>query len=358
MRAEKITLRNFRSYEERTFEFSDGVNAVCGANAAGKTNLLEAIYYFAAGKSFRAPLSSDLVRTGTQKAEITLEYSNVYGTSNIGAEIRKSGKKTFNKNGVPLLLMSEFLGRFRVVLFTPEHLNIAKGAPEHRRKLIDYALCQLQPRFVATLNEYNKWRMQKNSLLKPSFDDSGKEELLGIINERMASLGAVITVQRYKYLSELQKRANEIQKTMSGGREDLELIFKSQVTVEEMTVEQVRNGYAELFERRARVEREQHTAMFGPHKEDFGININGAPIRSYGSQGQQRTAVLSIKLAEGVLSYNVTGEYPVYLFDDVLSELDADRRKAMLGRIPDKQIIITACDDNLPIKNIARMIRI
>ena len=235
--------------------------------------------------------------------------------------------------------LSDYLGAFRAVVFTPDHLHLVKGAPENRRRFLDMAICQSFPRYVSSLSEYSRLLAQKNALLRGGM---ANDELLGVYNERMAACGAVITVNRRKYLRRLEEQASPFHGEMSAQRETLSLSYSTQAEGE--TLEELREGYERLFEGRKAAEKTRGLALAGPHKDDFCVQINGRNARLYASQGQQRTAVLALKLAEGELSRRLTGEYPVFLFDDILSELDAGRRAYLLGSLGRLQVIITGCE--------------
>lgn len=337
-----LYLKDWRNGEENTLSFSPETTLICGENAAGKTNILEGICFFAAGKSFRGCKDKELIRFGCDGGAADIVYTSGGNTNKMGVRLKKNAKKTFLKNGTPISKLSEFLGAFRCVIFNPDHLDLVKGSPEGRRRFTDMAICQSFPRHVAALNEYNRLLIQKNAHLK---GDLIVPELLDVYDERMAVLAANITVNRRKYLAALEESAKKFLYDMSAEREELALMYVSQA--EGSSTAEIRECYKALFKAKRQAETEKRMTLCGPQKDDFIILINRRSAKVYGSQGQQRSVVLALKLAEGEISKELTGEYPVFLLDDVLSELDETRREYILNRIHGRQVIITGCDESL-----------
>ena len=343
MNIQKLSLRNFRNAIESDIEFSEGVNVICGANAAGKTNILEAIFYFAAGKSFRNCKDRELIRFGSDKSNIAMRFATGNNSIKMSAAFSKGGRRVIKIGESAPLKMTEYIGRFRAVIFTPDHLSLVKGSPENRRRFLDLAICQSFPRYAPTLSEYNRVLAQKNALLKRG---NVIDELLSVYNERLASLAAVITVNRKKYVSKLEEEAKKFLFDMSGGKEELTLTYQTQAGDFE-TQEELREKYNNLFLEKMQTEKERFLSLYGAHKDDFVVSINKKSARMYGSQGQQRSVVLALKLAEGELSSKLTGEYPVFLLDDILSELDKDRKDYILSKTTGRQVIITGCESEI-----------
>ena len=340
MRVERLALRSLRNAAESDIEFSPGVNVICGSNAAGKTNILEAVFYFAAGKSFRNCKDRELISFGQDKANIAIRFETGSNIKRMSATLSKGGRRAIRIGESGPLKLSEYIGVFRAVIFTPDHLSLVKGAPENRRRFLDLAICQSFPRYAATLSEYNRILAQKNALLKRG---NVIDELLSVYNERLASLAAVITVNRRKYIAKLEEEAKKFLFDMSGGKEELCLNYQTQAGELE-TQEEIKERYKALFAEKAEQEKEKFISLYGTHKDDFSVSINKKSAKMFGSQGQQRSVVLALKLAEGELSAKLTGEYPVFLLDDILSELDRDRKEYILSRITDRQVIITGCE--------------
>lgn len=343
MQVEHLSLRSFRNAVESDISFSSGVNVICGANAAGKTNILEAIFYFAAGKSFRNCKDRELITFGCDKGNIVMRFKGNNATQKMSATLSKSGRRSIRLGESAPLKMTEYIGRFRAVIFTPDHLSLVKGSPENRRRFLDLAICQSFPRYASTLSEYNRVLAQKNALLKRG---SVIDELLDIYNEKLASLAATLTVNRRKYIAKLEEEAKKFLFDMSGGKEELALNYQTQAGELE-TQEEIKEKYISLFAEKMQYEKEHFLSHYGAHKDDFSVVINKKSARMYGSQGQQRSTVLALKLAEGELSAKLTGEYPVFLLDDILSELDKDRKEYILSRITDRQVIITGCESEI-----------
>ncbi len=337
-----LKLKDFRNGEENYIEFDSGINVICGANAAGKTNILESIFYFASGKSFRNCKDRELIRFGCDKSNIEMGFTSGSFQRRMSATLSKGARRVIRIGESQPLKLSEYIGQFRAVIFTPDHLSLVKGAPENRRKFLDLAICQSFPRYAGTLSEYNRVLAQKNALLKRG---NVINELLDVYNERLAALGAIITVNRRKYISKLEQEAMGFILDMSGGKEKLSLSYSTQAGESE-TQEEIKEKYYKLLSEKMETEKERFLSLYGIHKDDFNVYINKKSVRMYGSQGQQRSTVLSLKLAEGELSKNLTGEYPVFLLDDILSELDKDRKEYILSRITERQVIITGCDSD------------
>jgi len=330
MKASNLELYNFRNYEYEEISFQGGVNIIHGENGMGKTNILEAIYYFSYGRSFRSG-GKEVIKDGEKESRISLSFEN--RERNLKSDIKfLSGKrKEIYINEIELKKTSQLLGNFICVLFTPDEMGIIKGMPEARRKFCDSSIMPLRPRFIKELIKYRNILAQKTALLK-----SRQYETLDIWNEKLAEAGMKIMNLRSSYIERINKKAAEIQKEISGGREELSLIYSPSVKLGENYLEKL----AEYKEK----EKENLFCMVGVHRDDIDILINGKLAKNYASQGQIRTAILSLKLAETEIIKEETGEYPVMLLDDILSELDKSRREFLISHIKGKQIIITCTD--------------
>lgn len=339
-----FTAESYRNIERAALSFRPGVNLLFGNNAQGKTNVLEGIYTFARGKSFRAASDADQVRFGE------LGFSIGIGFASEGRERTLSyryydGTRVRKKNGAPVTL-HEMIGLFRAVLFCPEHLSLVKGGPSERRAFLNIALCQLDARYLSALSDYQKNLENRNAILKAA-QKSGYLDArqLDAFSHGMAVAAAVIYERRREYIDRLSFYARAHAREMSGGREEITLRYLSDA--EELVSANggdVTAAYLSLFSQSIPRECAAGTSLFGPHRDDMDILLGDISLRSFGSQGQQRTAVLALKLAEGALSEERTGECPVYLFDDVLSELDEGRRAYILSDMKGKQMILTACE--------------
>ncbi len=343
MEIEKLVLSGFRNAIDSEIEFDSGVNVICGANAAGKTNILEAIFYFASGKSFRNCKDRELITFGRDKCTMQMRFRSGGFSERMTATLSKGSRRAISIGESGPLRMQEYIGRFRAVVFTPDHLGLVKGAPESRRRFLDLAICQSFPRYAPTLSEYNRVLAQKNALLRRG---NANDDLLDVFNDRLAMLAASISVNRRKYVRRLEESAKRFLLDMSDGKEELTLHFQTQ-SGEDGSMDEVRERYRALFDEKKEYEKERFSSLYGAQKDDFTAYINKKSAKMYGSQGQQRSVVLSLKLAEGELSADLTGERPVFLLDDILSELDRDRKEFVLSHISDRQVIITGCESEV-----------
>lgn len=349
MKVKEISLKNFRSFEKFSCSFTDGTNIILGENATGKTNILEGIFVFATAKSFRGGKEAEMIRFGENNCESEILFEDRYGENRLKLCLRRNKGKLLLRNSMPVSKVSEYVGQFRAVIFTPDHLNLAKGSPEFRRRFIDMAICQSFPKYVSALNEYSRLSAQKNALLRKSHELSANaSRMIDVYNEKMAVSAGIISVNRQKYIKALSSQSRIFHREISSEKETLSLEYITNAGNEEYTKEEYTERYIKLYSEKKETESYRGMCLFGPQKDDFKILINDKNSRYFSSQGQQRTAVLCLKLAEGELSKELCGEYPVFLLDDVLSELDDERKKRLIMRIPKKQVIITGCDmDNM-----------
>lgn len=344
MLANSLKLIDFRNNPYSEIEFTDGVNVLYGENAAGKTNILEAIFYFASGKSFRSCKDKELIRFGCDAAAAFLDFTDRQKSAQIGVKLYKNHRREFEMNGNRLTKLSEYLGAFRAVVFTPDHLSLVKGQPDNRRRFIDLAICQSYPRYVTYLNEYNRILAQKNALLRSEAEDGFKYDMLTVYNEKMALSAGAISFNRRRFLKQLEGLAAAEHTEISGGSEQLLLKYNGCLEDETAGAEETRRAMKAYLDSKADAEIVRRMCLFGVHKDDFSVYLNGKNAKFFASQGQQRSAVLSLKLAEGEMSHRITGEYPVFLFDDILSELDSNRRAIILKKTEGRQVIITGCE--------------
>ena len=343
-----LRLRGFRNYEDFFCEFSPGVNLICGQNAQGKTNLLEAIVYLSQGSAFRTRKEAELIRFGAEFAELEARVQS-YDREQTLRAVMFSGRRPRQLwlSGVKQKSRESMNGILGTVLFCPEDLLVLKKGAAERRRLLDDALCQLRPRYASALEEYNRILQQKGAALRAQAESPGYLAVLPEYNERMARLGAQLIVTRAKYLRELERRAAAFHLDFSGGREQLTLTYQTVSTVTDPFAP-LQTVYEQLKahqESHYRAEIESMQCLSGPHKDDFDAALGGLSIRAFGSQGQTRTAAISLKLAERDIFEMDTGELPVLLLDDVLSELDAGRQDFVVNHIRRGQVFITCCDE-------------
>lgn len=345
----------FRNIENETVTFSPGVNLLYGNNAEGKTNLLEAIYYFARGKSFRGAIDRELC--GFSKPFYEIEASFTGGGRQRTLLYRYGGKEKIRKiNGAPADSAADMIGHFRAVLFHPEHLSLVKGSPALRREFMNIAISQVDPSYISVYAAYQKILDNRNSLLKMASKGLPIEgDEIAVWSERLASYAARIAFARYRYIERLAPYAHNILSDISAGRENLNISYECEFQDE--TIPILSEMYATLFMSDIRREIAAGFTVFGPHHDDIGITIGNHPAREFASQGQQRSITLAMKLSEGEVSNDISGEYPVFLFDDVMSELDSGRRQYLLSSLGERQLIVTACDErDFTVEN-ARLIK-
>ena len=342
MQVHELKLRDFRNYTEEIISFGDGVNILYGDNAQGKTNILEAVYLFSMGKANRARKDIELIRHGQDKAELSLTFSDKERESIAEIVLFKNRRKTIAVNEIPVRKNSELVGRFRVVYFGPEYLGLVKEGPAVRRKNIDILISQLRPRYFSALGDMKKLIESKNALLKM---DNPNQAMLEILNEKLCSVSAEIIFCRFQYLNRIGAIATELQNEISSSSETLLVKYQSCVgDVAEKSHEEIQACLRERLAEAFRRELDLRESVIGPHREDIAYFINGQDAKAFASQGQQKTIVLVQKLAEVELMYQETGELPVLLLDDIMSELDKKRQSFILNRIRDMQILITCTD--------------
>ena len=345
MYIKKLRLKNFRNYADGALEFSPLTNIIYGNNAQGKTNILEAVYLFSQGRSHRAKSDRELVRFGSDFAGIYAEFEDSHRSYNAKFQITQNGHKAVMINHVGISKLSQLMNYLNVVMFSPEDLSIVKGSPTARRRFADSAICQLYPSYLAALMEYNKVLSQKSSLLKTLKYRDGNDTMLSVWNQQLAASAVKIISSRLEFAKCIDVGARLIQSDIS--KEDLKIVYNPSVRTEEITEEAV----YDFFQSRASREIDAASPLYGVQRDDFDIYINGRDSKLYASQGQQRTAALSMKIAQSEYINDIKGEYPVLLLDDIMSELDINRRMYLSERIRNKQVIITATDTDLAQKD-------
>ncbi len=347
MTLKQIELTDFRNIEHLKIYPSDNLTVICGKNGQGKTNLLESIWMLTGAKSFRGAKDSELIRQGCEFAKIKSivdidERANDEKEINITVCQTKDQKK-YRKatiNGVEYARAAQIAGTVNCIVFEPNHLRIIKGSPDGRRKFLDTALCQLYPQYLANLRKYTRLTAQKNALLKNYKTTNGAADMLDIYNEKLAECGEIITKKRTQYISNTHDNIVKNYDEISMGAEKLSIKFNPCFNADKES----------LFEVLTQNKQRDINASFctkGPHREDFTIYIDDKESKIYASQGQQRSAVLSLKLAEAAECYNVTAQSPIVLLDDVLSELDDSRQSFLLNNIKNNQTFVTSCDKAL-----------
>ncbi len=348
MICKRIEYRDYRNIESAAIDLSPEVTILYGKNAQGKTNMLEGVYLFAQGKSHRSGRDSELIRFGAEASGLSMRYESAGRENTLSLEIPARGHKIPYKNGVRLDRLSEMIGNFRAVLFSPEHLSIIKSGPSERRAFLDVAISQLRPVYMRTLQRYNTILLQRNALLKGA--KLGRDiSTLEAWSCGLAEYAAKIAVVRAEYAEKLSVIASELYADMTGRREQISISYHgtSRIGGDYGSEERVREIYLRQLTENTEREITLGSTQYGIHKDDVDIMLNGREAKFFASQGQQRSIVLTMKLAEGEFSKCETGEYPVFLLDDILSELDPARRSYIVSGIKDRQVIITSCDTSV-----------
>ena len=334
MYIEKIKLQNFRNYEQLELSLNKDINIIYGNNAQGKTNILEAIFLSSFGKSFRTNKEKEMIRFNEQRCLVEIFYQKKNRDGKVKIEI--STKKQISLNGVKLKKLSELLGNINIVIFTPDDINILKDGPASRRRFLDMMIGQLRPNYVYNLNMYLKTIEQRNNYLRQIREENKPEEMLEIWDENLAEYGEKIYIYRNEFIKKLLNKINNIHKNITDAKEEIRIEYLSNCDNKE--------NYLKLLKERRKLDIIKGYTTKGIHRDDFVIYINDKEVSTYGSQGQNRTAVLSLKLSELQVVYDEIGEYPILLLDDFMSELDEVRRKNFLNNIKNTQVILTGTD--------------
>jgi len=327
-----LELENFRNYKSLNIEFDKGVNILYGDNAQGKTNILEAIYVSATTKSHKGAKDKEIINFEAEEAHIKTYLDKEGLERRVDMHLRKSKSKGIAIDTVRLKKAAQLLGLLNVVFFSPEDLSIIKDAPAQRRRFVDMELCQLDQSYLYDLNQYNKIIAQRNKLLKDMYNNQDLKNMLGIWDMQIITYGQKIIKRRRLFVDQLNEIIDEIHFKLSGGKERIKVEYAPYVS---------EDNFEEMLKKAREKDIKLKSTSVGPHKDDFIFIVNGIDIRTYGSQGQQRTAALSLKLSEIELVKKITGDNPVLLLDDVLSELDSNRQNHLLNNIGDIQTIIT-----------------
>ncbi len=334
MYIKKIKLNNFRNYTGQEIEFNKNINIIYGDNAQGKTNILEAIFLSSFGKSFRTSKEKELIKFGQDKLLVETEYQKKDRDGKIKVEI--GNKKQIAVNGIKIKKLSEILGNINIVIFTPEDINILKNGPASRRRFLDMMIGQLRPKYVYYLNLYIQTLEQRNNYLKQIKEENKPQEMLEIWDEKLAEYGEKVYEYRKEFVDKIIKKINHIHKKITDEKEELKIEYTSSCNKKET--------YLKLLKERRKLDIIKGFTTKGIHRDDFVIYINEKEVGIYGSQGQNRTVILSLKLSELNVIYDEIGEYPILLLDDFMSELDEKRRRNFLENIENTQVIITGTE--------------
>ena len=352
MLVRELTFRGFRNLHQGRWTPDAGVNILHGDNAQGKTNLLEACWLFTGSRSFRGAKDSEMVTFGQEEAALSMDFYAAGRDQQADILIRDRRQVTLN--GVKLPSAARLAGQFCGVVFSPAHLSLIKDGPDGRRRFVDGAYCQLKPAYVGSLTEFHKALVQRNAFLKQTREKGGlnteRQELLELWNSTLAVAAARVTTARCHYMDTIQPLAAAIYDGLSGGREQLTVAWNSPAYTVGATPADIARCWLEQFQQSARADVAAGFSTVGPHREDMQLLLDGTPARIYGSQGQQRSVVLALKLAEAALLEQVTGETPVAFLDDVMSELDVSRQDYILNHIHGWQVFITGCEPSATLR--------
>ena len=348
MKVDALELEDFRNYRRLEGAFSPGVNVIYGENAQGKTNLLESIAYLSTASSHRARYDRELIRLEAESASIKASVEARERIFRLEVMLRRGGRRQLVSNGVRLKTAEALSGVLKTVLFCPEDLSLIRAGAAERRRLLDECICQLRPRYAAALSQYKRLYEHKTRILRDWEEKPALLDTLDDFSHQMAQAGAVLIHYRAHFIRRLQEAAAAVHTDFSGGREHLELGYSTVKTVRS-PIGSTQDIFEDVLEHQRshrQAELEARQCLTGPHKDDLLVTLNGLEAKIYASQGQTRTAALSLKLGCREIFFHDTGEWPVLLLDDVLSELDRRRQEFVLHRITGGQVFITCCGDD------------
>ncbi len=344
MNVENIRLINFRNYENLDFKLNKNLNIFIGDNAQGKTNLIEAIYICATGKSFRTNRDREIISFSKNEGYVGIDINLENYSKFIEVKLHRDKAKRIRINKTELESFKDLDSGLNVVLFTPEELKIVKGGPHERRNFLDMGISQIKPVYSYNINKYKKILYQRNNLLRSSRFKKDLKELLHVFDNQIVKIASEIILNRYEYTERLNSISYNIHKDITQEKEDLNLKYISNVPILEDRVEMEKN-YLNLMKKNLERDMEYCTTSIGPHRDDIGIDLNEKDAKTYGSQGQQRTIILSLILSQVELLKEEKGTYPVLLLDDVFSELDESRRNYLTGFFKNIQTFITTTEE-------------
>jgi DNA replication and repair protein RecF len=342
----RLQLRNFRNYQAQELRFAPGLSVFVGKNAQGKTNILEAVHVLCTGRSHRTSKDREMIyhdqaMNPAERAYICATCRQRDGNHQLEVAISQRGRKAIRVNGSSVLRLGDLMGHMNAVMFSPEDISLIRGGPAYRRRFMDMTLSQVRGSYFFTLQRYQQALLQRNELLKIILRQGKGEETLDVWDEQLAQAGAELTFYRQEFAEYLGKNAKSIHHQLTGGQEDLKLVYETALQGEpEQRKAQMLEGLSRSRSRDIRM----GVTNFGPHRDDMAVQINGADARADASQGQRRTAVLSMKLAQLTMMEEITGEAPLLLLDDVFSELDGARREMLQSYISRVQTFITCVD--------------
>lgn len=344
MKIEQLLLKNYRNYNDLLLEFSPNLNVIYGLNGQGKTNILEAIFVAAFGSSFRTKRDKELIKKDATEAYIRADLNKSYGDYTIEYTLKKDLKKEIKVNKNHLKKRSELFGHLNVVVFSPEDLKLIKDGPSERRRFIDREISNLKKKYCADLIEYHRILSQRNALIKKARHNKNHLEMISIWDEQLAKVGTALILERNSFIEKLNKVSYALHLKITEEKEEIKLKYLPNIKVNSLEYDKIYLEFLNRLTKQLSNDVDKGYTTVGPHRDDLDITINDIDVKTYGSQGQQRTAALSIKLSEIEIIYDEIGEYPVLLLDDVMSELDKKRQNDLLKSLKSLQTIITITD--------------
>lgn len=353
MKVKNLKLINFRNYKTQDIAFCDGLNVIVGNNASGKTNMVESIYYSGLGKSPRTFQDKELICWGEEYAYIKIELSKKYRNHIIEIHIDKNGKKRIAIDKIPVRKINELIGIINIVYFSPDELDIIKESPVLRRNFLNISLSQQKKSYYSALVRYNKILAQRNKLLKTEYDQKVIKETLPIWDIQLAEVGTEIIIERYEFCKKMQQVIESIHGELTCGEEKLSLAYESKINLDDK--QKMKDEFLALLAGSIDKDINLKYTTVGCHRDDINIKINDIEVRKFGSQGQKRTTALSLKLAEVKLFEMETGEKPILILDDVLSELDGRRQSKLLEHIKEVQTLLTCAEFDGECKKIIKV---
>ncbi len=354
MKIQTLEIENFRNYDTLKVNFADGVNIFIGKNAQGKTNLLESIFYCCIGKSFKSCKDKELIKWDADFARVRMCTQKKYREVTVEARLFKASKKIIKVNNLPIKKMGELIGETNVVFFSPQELKLVKESPDERRKFMDIDISQNNKRYFYQLSRYEKILQNRNKLLKISQSLDAVKETIDIWDRALVTSAKLLATERQKFILQILPYAQKAHSYISGGKEELDIkyVCGCNVTLDDTFEEKMEKLLKKNLEKDFKL---GYTSI-GVHRDDIDIFLNGVEVKNFGSQGQQRTVALSLKLAELENMFNINGEYPILLLDDVFSELDSERQKRLIKFVGRTQTFIT-CTDEKEIKGVIYQIQ-
>ena len=340
----RVNLKNFRNYQSLDIEIGEGINIFYGQNAQGKTNIIESIYMSSTGKSHRTQKDTELIKWNNDEARIKIDFQKDNDDKSVEIHLNRNVKKQIKLNGVKLTKMGELIGNLNTVIFSPDHMKIIKEGPVERRRFMDIILSQVKPGYYYNLVQYLKVLEHRNKLLEEARNNRGILKTMEIWNDQLADFGTKIIMTRSNFVYKTCDIAAKTHERISHGKESLKLIYNSSVEYQNNSESDIKKAFLNALEKSINIDMKRGATHKGPHRDDILFFINDTEVKTYSSQGQQRTALLSLKISELKYIEEETEELPILLLDDVFSELDTERQKYLVDFIKDIQTIITCTD--------------